>query len=287
MALESFPPVILVCVRFLLSGALLLGAAATRQAHFPRGRELAYTAINGVIVLGIGNLCLTFAELWIPSGLAALFLTTSPFWLVGIEATLPGGERLRTPTMVGLLTGLAGTALLISPDTWRQGLDSNTLKGFLILQVGCLGWNAGSIAQRRLTTRAHPIVSGAVQQFAVGLFYLLPALLAPQPAIQWSTRGVLALLWLVTFGSIVGYSSFIYALDRLPVSLVSIHTYINPVVAVGLGWLFYREPFGPREVLAVAVIFLGVWVVKRHGHRATIPAPEPSLPARPPASAAT
>jgi hypothetical protein len=101
MALESFPPLMLVSVRYLASGAIMLIGAKITGAHLPRGKELRETALYGVIALGIGNGCLAFAEQWIPSGLAALFVTTSPFWLVGVEALSPGGERLHLPTYRG------------------------------------------------------------------------------------------------------------------------------------------------------------------------------------------
>ena len=260
MALESFSPVMLVCIRYTISGVLMLGGALLMGAHLPRGRELWQTAGYGVVTLRIGNGCLAFAELWIPSGLAALFVTTSPFWLVGTEALAPGGEPLHAPTIRGMLVGSIGVALLVGPAALRG--TSGTLGGFLLLQLGCAGWAIGSIAQRRQTSRAHPFVSGAVQQLATGLVYTVPALLHPQP-VHWTHRGAGALAYLVMFGSIVGYSAYVFALDRLPVSVASIYTYINPGVAVALGWLFYREPFGVREAIAMAIIFAGVAIVKR------------------------
>ena len=265
MALESFPPPILMSLRFLVSGGLMLGGAALAGAHIPRGQELWLTAASGVLVLGIGNGCLAFAEVWIPSGLAALFVTTSPFWMVGAEALAPGGERLHAPTMRGMLVGLAGVIFLLAPGvssganySSRGGVSS----GFLLLQLGCAGWAAGSIGQRRLGARAHPFVSGAVQQFATGLAYLVPAMLERQP-VHWTVRGVGAVAYLIVFGSIVGYSAYIFALDRLPVAVASLYTYVNPVVAVALGWMVYREHFGVREAVAALIIFAGVAIVKR------------------------
>jgi len=259
MALESFPPLALIAARFLISGLLMFAGALWAKASFPRGRELWLTALNGVLILGLGNGCLTWAETLIPSGLAALFLTTSPFWMVGLEAVF-GSEKLHTSTMVGLLVGLCGAALLFSPT--GHPIGPATVKGFLILQMGCLFWNAGSIAQRLQPTKAHPVVNGAVQQLAAGLAFLLPALIVPEHPIVMTTRGVSALLYLVVFGSIVGYSSYIYALENLPVAVVSIYTYVNPVVALLLGWAVYREPLGWREWTAMAVIFAGVAIVK-------------------------
>jgi drug/metabolite transporter (DMT)-like permease len=263
MALESFPPLILVAGRFLLSGGILLSAAWLRGMHLPRGRELAVASACGFLTLGIGNACLVYSETFVPSGIAGLIVTISPFWLVGIEALLPGGERLHLPTIAGMLVGLAGAGLLLAPDLNSGLFDRQLVKGFLILQMGSIGWTLGSLFQRRQPVKAHPVVIGAVQQMAAGMAFLTPALLAPQTAIHWSGRGIAALIYLVVFGSIVGYSAYVYSLDRLPVAVVSIYPYINAVVAVALGWLFYREPFGAREAAAMGVIFAGVWVVKR------------------------
>jgi len=261
MALESFPPLLLVAVRFILSGGIMLLAALLQGSYLPRGRELLTACASGVVVLGVGNSCLVYAETMIASGLAGLFITLSPFWLVGIEALLPGGERLHPPTILGMLVGFCGVALLIAPGMERC-INRNLLFGFLILQLGNASWSFGSIFQRRQAARAHPVLIGAVQQLAAGLAFLAPALLSPQQPIAWSTRGVLALLYLVTFGSIVGYSSYAYALDRLPVAIVSVYPYVNAVVAVTLGWWFYREPFGRLEAAAMAIIFAGVALVK-------------------------
>jgi drug/metabolite transporter (DMT)-like permease len=261
ISLESIPPLILIAARFTLSGSLLLIAARLAGATIPRGRELWLTAWNGILVLGIGNGALTFAEVIIPSGLAALIITASPFWMVGIEA-VRGGERLHGPTVGGMLVGFLGAALLVGPDAIRAGLHSSLLHGFVILLIGCVAWCWGSISQRKLSTQAHPIVSGGVQQLAAGLVFLLPALFIPPHPGTPTLKSAAALLYLVMFGSIVGYSAFIYSMEHLPVAIVTIYNYVNPVVAVILGWLFYREPFGSREAAAMLVIFTGVALVK-------------------------
>jgi drug/metabolite transporter (DMT)-like permease len=267
MALESLPPLMLVGLRYTISGTALLLVAFFAKAHLPSGRELWYTALYGVIIIGIGNGCLAFAEMWIPSGLAALFITTSPFWMVGMEALIPGGERLHAPTLLGMLVGLAGTALLVAPNAIQQGFAGPSLRGFLLLQLGCCGWAFGSILQRRHATKAHPVVSGAVQQLATGLVFLGPAFLTKTQPIHWTPRSMAAVAYLVTFGSVVGYSAYLYALDKLPVSVVSIYNYVNPIVAVFLGWLFYSERIGFREIVSMMVIFAGVALVKRYGRQ--------------------
>jgi drug/metabolite transporter (DMT)-like permease len=270
MALESLPPFVIMAARFLTSGAILLTAARLLGSPIPSGRELGFTALYGILPLGVANGALTFAQTWISSSLAALYITTAPFWLVGLEALIPGGERLRLKTAAAMGVGFLGTALLVAPPSSSQGVSLTDLpwanvKGFLLLQVGNFAWSAGSILfrRRKASTTAHPVVSGAIQQFATGLVMLIPALLIPHPPLQPTTRSLAAVAYLVTFGSIVGYSAYIYVMDKLPVSLVSIYTYVNPVVAVTLGWLIYREHFGWREAAAMSIIFLGVFLVKR------------------------
>jgi drug/metabolite transporter (DMT)-like permease len=264
MSLEMFPPFLLVSVRYLISGSLLLLFAAMRGAYLPRGRELAVACFSGVLNLSVGNGALVYSELLIPSGIAGLIVTISPFWLVGVEALLPGGERLHAPTIAGMAVGLAGASLLFAPQPGNPGIDHNVLIGFLILQVGMAGWSFGSIIQRRQAGKAHPVIAGGVQQLAAGVVMAPFALAFPLHDLHWSARGVAALLYLVVFGSLVGYSAYIYAMDRLPVAIVSIYPYVNAVVAVALGWLFYREPFGLRESVAMLVIFAGVTLVKRY-----------------------
>ena len=267
MSLESFPPLVLVSIRYILSGSILMLFALARGIYLPRGRELLAACFSGFLTLGIGNGALVFAEVIVPSGIAGLIVTISPFWMVGAEALLPGGERLHAPTIGGMLVGLLGASLLFTPDSGPHTIDRNLLHGFLILQLGMAGWSFGSIYQRRKAGKAHPIIAGGVQQLAAGLILGPFALAIPEHPIHWSVRGVSALFYLVVFGSLVGYSAYAYALDRLPVAIVSVYPYVNAVVAVGLGWLFYREPFGWREAIAMTIIFASVAVVKRFSRK--------------------
>jgi drug/metabolite transporter (DMT)-like permease len=264
IAIETLPPAFVIFARFTLSGSILLAIAKLRGAHLPKGRELWVACGCGVMILGIGNASAVYAEQIIPSGLAGLFTTLSPFWLTGIEAMM-GGEPLHVPTVVGMVVGFAGTALLVLPSG-TAATTGSALTGFLIMQLGVLGWTLGSLIQRRQPMRAHPIVTGGVQQLAAGLLYLPVALVTHEP-IVWSERSLLGVLYLVTFGSIVGYSAFIFAMDRLPVAVVSVYPYVNAVVAMFVGWLIFREPFGTLEIVAMTIIFAGVAIVKWQNSR--------------------
>jgi drug/metabolite transporter (DMT)-like permease len=267
MALESFPPMLLVCVRYVISGAITLVFAQARGLYLPKGKELAWACFSGLLTLSLGNGALVASETMIPSGIAGLISTISPFWMVGVEALLPGGDRLHPPTIAGMAVGLGGAALLFTPDAGAgpgAGIDHKLVIGFLVLQLGIAGWSFGSVLQRRKAGKAHPVVAGGVQQLAAGLAMIPVTLLSGNLTVHWSTRGVSAMVYLIIFGSLVGYSAFVYAMDKLPVAIVSVYPYVNAVVAVGLGWLFYREPFGWREMGAMVIIFAGVAVVKRY-----------------------
>lgn len=266
MALESLPPYFLVALRFLLSGTILLTAIRVAKLPLPVGRERWWSAFYGILILGVGNTCLTLSEQLIPSSLAALFIAVSPIWMVSLEAIVPGGERLTGGAAMGIGVSLLGAALLVGPDIFNAGLSGNVVKGFLLLQLGSATWSLGSILQRRLKAPGHPVAAAALHQFAAGVAFL-PFGFSEWHAVHWTARSTSALLWLVVFGSIVGYTSYVIALQRLPVAIVSLYTYINPIVAAVLGWFFYREPFGRREIAAMLVIFTGVAIVKRFGHR--------------------
>jgi len=261
IAIETLPPAFVVCARYIISGSILLGIALLRGAQLPRGREFWVACGCGALVLGLGNGSLVYAEELIPSGLASLIVTLSPFWMVGLEAAI-GGERLRARSVTGMLIGFAGTVLLLLPGTEKEAISHSTLVGFSILQVGVVGWTVGSLYQRRQPAKAHPFVTSAVQQLAAGLIFIPIVLFVPAPRPVFSERSMLAVLYLVVFGSIVGYSAYVFAMDRLPVAIASVYPYFNSMVAVFLGWLFFREPFGWRELVAMVVIFAGVAVVK-------------------------
>lgn len=266
MGLEMFPPLVLIGIRYTSGGAVLLALARARGMVMPRGRELFTACWTSMLTLGIGNGALVFAELWIPSGTASLILTMTPFWMVGVEALLPGGEPLHAPTLGGMAVGLAGAALLFTPGGGTRPVS--LLGGFLLLQFCMAGWSFGSLLQRRRPGKAHSVVVAGVQMLVNGLTAGACALVIPEHPIRWETRSVVAIVYLIVFGSILGYAAYVYMLDRLSVALASVYTYVNVVVAMALGWLVYREPFGWRETAAMLVLFAGVGAVKRYSAKA-------------------
>ena len=266
IAVQEVAPAELMCVRYLLSGALILVGARIRGARFPQGREVWAHAGFGVLTIALGTGALTYAEVWVPSGLASLFVTTASFWLVATEAAMPGGEPLHAPTIGAMAIGAAGAGLLVAPIGDASGSGSaisagRLLAGFGLIQLGYAGWGVGSILQRRRASTAHPIVNAGVQQFAAGAAFILPALLGRHT--PWTARGAAAALYLAIFGGAIGYSAYVIAVTSLPVAITSIYSYINPLVAVLLGVWLYGEQFTAREGVAMVIIFAGVALVKR------------------------
>jgi drug/metabolite transporter (DMT)-like permease len=164
--------------------------------------------------------------------------------------------------------GFGGVLLLVAPAAWTAITQHTFASGgavvlaFFILQLSGASWALGSLLQRNRHSRAHPFVLGGVQQLSTGLALLLPSAFQ-MPSAHWTARGMAAIVYLAIFGGIVGYSCYALALSRLPLAIVSIYTYINPVVAVFLGWWVYQERFGLREAGAMAIIFAGVAMVRR------------------------
>lgn len=268
IALEAFPPFYLMGLRYALSGALMVLGAKLWGAPLPAGRELWLTALYGTITIGFGTGLLCVAEQWVPSGLSALFIAAQPFWMIIMDWVLSRGvNKPHAPTIRGLIVGIAGVAVLVGPAAVHDGLRSGIVSGFLLLQLGCAGWVTGALLQKKLRAQAHPIVSGAVQQLATGIVFLVlaPAFEHTPKHVGWRPLG--GMLYLIVFGAVIGYSAFVYAMDRLPSTIVSIYTFVNPVIAVLLGWFFFREPFGARELLAMVLIFGGIAAVKFSGTR--------------------
>jgi drug/metabolite transporter (DMT)-like permease len=264
VGLETMPPMLFAGIRFLLAGSILcLLLTRQRQARLPSGREWFDLGLVGLMLLGVGNGIVVWAEQWISSGMAALLVATSPFWVAGIEATRRGGERTGVLGVTGMLVGFGGLVLLVAPDLYGAPLGGRYLLGVVLLQVGCLSWSAGSVYAKSRPTGVAPLLGAGVQMLFAGAALTLVGTVAGEwGRMSFSARSGAALAYLVVFGSIVAYGSFIYAMQKLPLSVVSTYSYINPVIAVVLGWLILGEPLGWRVAVAAAIILGGVALVK-------------------------
>jgi drug/metabolite transporter (DMT)-like permease len=264
VALETVPPMAMGGLRYATAGVVLAAVLRMRGTPLPPRETWGSFAFVGFFMLGLGNGGVVFAEQYVPSGLAAVLIATSPFWAAAVESLWPGGERLRPRRLLGLIVGFSGILVLVWPDLLASlTVGSRYGLGVLALQIACLGWSIGSSYAKRFSQSRDVLAGAAMQMLFGGLWMLLFATVAGEwPRLYFTTKTGLAMLYLTVFGSLGAYTAYAYALKYLPVSTVSLYTYVNPIIAVILGTLLLGEPFGARMLVAAAIIAAGMLIVR-------------------------
>ena len=270
ISLETIPPLLMAAVRWIVAGGLLILLLHLRGERLPARREWPSLAVLGVLLLGFGNGAVVWAEQTVPSGLTAVLVATSPFWMVGIDALMPEGERLTVRRTLGLIVGFCGIVMLVWPEIRVGGSGHAFLGGVVSAQVACVGWAVGSSYARKrgrgLAKEENVLATAAFEMLFGGIVLLGAALVMHEPErLSFTTRTASALLYLIFFGAIGGFSAYAYALKHLPIATVSLYAYVNPIIAVILGILILREPFNVRMLLAAAVVFVGIALVRADG----------------------
>ncbi|MGE0449722.1 MAG: EamA family transporter [Vicinamibacterales bacterium] len=264
IALETVPPLLMGALRWPLAGAAILTMLRLRGQRLPPPRDWGSLAIVGVLLIGVGNGGVVWAERTLPSGLTALLVAAIPFWMVGVER-LAGDRSAMAPARVfGLFVGFSGIVLLVWPELeiGRGGRD--TAIGVVATQVACLGWAIGSSYSRRRGASENVLAAAAFQMLFGGLAMLAAgAARGELPYLALNARTAGAIVYLLVFGSVIGFSAYAFALKHLPVATVSLYAYVNPVIAVALGTIVLGEPLSPRLAVAGAVVLLGVVLVRR------------------------
>jgi len=262
IGVRTIPPGLFGGLRFLTAGLLFLAYLKWRGHAFPRGRELLDMAVVGIALLAISNGLVIWAEQWVPSGIAALLVATLPFWMAGFEAVLPEGEGLTLRKVIGIVIGFSGVAILFLPEI-KTSFDMAYLKGILAMLFAPLCWAAGSVYSKSRPAKSHPLMGASVEMIVAGLVLLMVGGVSGElERFSFDVAGLAATVYLIVFGSIVGYGSFVYALAKLPATKVSMYAYVNPVIAVLLGWLILSERMDWSVILATGVVLLGVVLVK-------------------------
>lgn len=261
------PPMLFAGIRWVIAGAIFIAFLKWRGRSLPKANEIVHLAVVGLALIGFGNGLVVFAEQWIPSGLAALLITTVPFFMVGIESFLPKGPKLNATIITGLAMGSVGAFLIFGEDI-RYLADPDNLKGVLGLLGAVLFWSAGSLYSKYVKLDVHPLMGASVEMLIAGLVLSgIGISIGELPRLNFEINGLLSLAYLVIIGSLVGYTSYIYAIAKLPLSLVSTYAYINPVIALFLGWLILDEKLNYQIAIAAAVIIAGVFIVKQGAAR--------------------
>ncbi len=264
ICLETMPPFLMGGLRWTSAGILLAVVLRIRGEHLPRTSSWAALVVLGFLFIFLGNGGVVWAEQWVPSGLAAVVLATSPFWMVGVEALLPGSESLTLRRTVGLLVGFAGIVWLVWPSLRAGGgFDRSFAAGVVSLQIACAGWAVGTSYSRRHVIEANALGVAALEMIFGGVMLILTGTARGEwRDLHFNQRTSVAFLYLSAFAAIGGFTAYLYALKHLPVSTVSLYAYVNPVIAVILGVLILREPIDLRTVASAGVVLVGVAIVR-------------------------
>ena len=272
------PALLFTGTRFLTAGAILLAWCRWRGLRlFWPAPTMTRLAMVGLLLLASGNLGLVYAERTVPSGLASLVWAIVPIYVALCEMLLPGGEPLPLRGWVGMILGFASLGLLVLPSL-RTGLAGNRalLLALGVMLAGAFSWTAGSLLSRRSRLPVHSVVAASWQMLAAGIFNTaLGTSLGQWPQFHVNPASLGSLAYLVTCGSLIGYTSYVYLLEHVPVAKVSSNAYVNPVVAVLLGIFLLHERPAPAEFAGMAGIIVAVFLlttaqIKSKGQPASI-----------------
>jgi drug/metabolite transporter (DMT)-like permease len=257
-AIETIPPFFHAGVRFLISGLILVIWQRSAGQSMPTRKQWMSTAIIGTLLLLGGNGLVAWAEQFIPSGIAALIIGSSPMFLVIGEAIRPNGVKPNWQGIVGLLIGFVGIFILVGPSEISGGGTKLNPFGVMALLAACLFWATGSIYSKTADLPKSSLMNTGAQMLIGSMSLFIVSLISGElngwDVTAVSARSLYGLTYLTLVGSLVGFASYGWLLQNAPISLVSTYAYVNPIVAVFLGTWLANEPLEPRTWLAAAVI---------------------------------
>lgn len=261
---EHLPPAVMCAIRFAIAGSLMLGACAAmgRRIRITRDEALRLATIGCLLLVG-GNFGLAWAEQWVPTGFAALIIAITPIWFLLLETFAFRGDRLSRRGLIGVALGIAGVALLFWSKFEHRGvLGLMPLIGTSTLLLSSFSWSLGSVFSRKWQMKVDPFTATAWEMiFAAAGNAIVAVATGEQHRIVITRRGLFAVLYLVVFGSWVGYTAYIWLLKHVPTPKVATYAYVNPLVAVFLGWIVLGERLDGFMFAGMVVIVLGVALV--------------------------
>ncbi len=267
IAIETLPPFLMAALRFLSAGAILFAWSTLRGAAMPRLVEWRSALIVGALLLVTGNGLLTWAEQFVESGVAALIVATVPLWMVLLDALTPEGTRPTVPVIGGLILGLLGIGVLVGPgELGGEAIDG---LGALVIVIAAFSWALGSIYSRRAPQSPSTLQNVGMQMLLGGTLLLLWGFALGEriDPVAVSTRSAWALVYLSLLGGVVSYSAYVWLLKVSTPAKVATYAYVNPVVAVMLGWAFGGEALNPRVFLSMAAVVSAVVLISVRRNR--------------------
>jgi drug/metabolite transporter (DMT)-like permease len=263
VALETVPVLLVAGLRWMFAGIILSVLMLVSGRGLPRLALWGPLLLLGFLMNVVGNGFVVYAQQDVASGLTAVLIATTPFWSALVERLLPNGERFSRQSLFGLSLGFAGIVNLVWPEMSNGGASGRAfIGGVIAIQLACVGWVVGTSYAKRHQLGDNPFRSAALQMVFSGTMLLGAATWNGDWArLSFTPRTLAAMLYLSVAGSLVAYSAYIYAIQHLPLSLVSLYAYINPIIAVTLGTLLLAEPFSARIAISAALVLLGTWIV--------------------------
>jgi len=260
IAVETIPPALCAGLRFDIAGTLILIYALARGDRLPAtARDWLSVAFTGSMMLIGGNGLVTYSEQWVPSNQAALIVATSALWIAWFGTFGARGEKLRPLVIVGLLLGFAGVAVLVG-----GGISAHVapVLSYVALLLAPVTWAVGSVHARRHPVSNTPLVTAALQMLTAGIVMtILGLVLGEQAQMRWEPRSLLALAYLIVFGSCIAYAAYVWLVHQVTPALLGTYAYVNPAVAVLLGWLMLDETLTQTQMIGTLIILFSVVMV--------------------------
>jgi len=263
IAVQTIPPALMCAVRFSIAGVVMLAVcAATGRKILYSPKQIALAAVVGLLLLMGGNLTLSYAELTVSSGLAALIIAITPLWFLVLDSLLLGDHHISGRGKAGLALGILGLFILVWPQLQSGTMGHREFWASISLIFGSFTWALGSVLSKRWQSGMDVFSATGWQVTAAGVGNFIFALFdGDLSRVTWTTRGISAVMYLVVCGSWIGYTAYIWLLEHVPTSKVSTYAYVNPVVAVFLGWLILHEHVDRFILAGSAIVVLSVVLV--------------------------
>lgn len=260
----EFPPFLFSAIRQIIAGVLLTGFLLfIKKIPLPDKSTLMGQAIAGFFMITLGNGLVGWAEVYVPSGIAAIICSMVPVWVILINLLIAKEEKPTFPIIMGLAIGLSGI-ILIFGENLSEFTFSAYAVGIIMIFIANLGWAGGSIWMKMRNQDSNPFLNAGLQMGFGGLFLLpISAVFDNYESIQWTNNVIYSLVYLILVGSIAAYASYAYAIRKLPITIVTLYAYINPVVAIMVGWLVLDEILNLRIGIAIAIILVSIYIVNR------------------------
>ncbi len=279
LAVETIPPFFMAGTRFLIAGIITFVILRARGIPIPKRFHWRSVVIIGAFLVVGGNGLVTWSEQQIPSGIAALVVATVPMWITLFGWLIYRGARPSKQIVIGLAFGFIGIGLLIGPGQ-LLGTATFDLPSMLVLLLAPILWSFGSLYSRQANLPDNIFMSTAMEMLAGGVLLLIAGLLTGEAAdlnvAEISRQSLVAMLYLTVFGSIIALTAYVWLLKTVHPSRAATYTYVNPIIAIFLGWLVLSEPLTPLMILAVVIILLAVVMITAHREKQTVSQIEPS-----------